>query len=64
MDIENNKITTKKYLELNDWLQHNSDYYVYWLSITRKDNDISFCLYYREPNKPESESKSKSITIF
>ena len=60
MDIENNKLTTEKYLELNDWLQHNSEYIVHWLSITRKDNEISFCLYYREPRK----TKSKRITIF
>ena len=60
MEVNNDKLSTEKYLELNDWLQHNSEYIVHWLSITRKDDDISFCLYYREPKK----SESKRITIF
>ena len=61
MNHNNNIKDTEKYLELNKWLGENLEYEVHWLSITKKNEEVSICLYYRESN---SHIESKRITIF
>lgn len=61
MNHNNNIKDTEKYLELNKWLGENLEYEVHWLSITKNNEEVSICLYYRESN---SHIESKRITIF
>ena len=37
-----------RYLEIDEWFNDNAEYFVYWLGITNKGGEVSFCIYYRD----------------
>ena len=58
--------SSKRYLEIDEWFDDNAEFFVYWLGITNKDGEVSFCIYYRKESDKVSkdEDKLKRITIF